>query len=115
MNFFMRNQRKKVPTKFGAATRFEPTLSRVGQCRTARHAELERLKTALLEDRLEETWADRQRAVVRAANDAAALAWATPYPALVFPALFDEKVDAALVMADRQEEVTRTSRELLAV
>jgi len=29
-------------------------------------------------------------------NEAAALAWITPYPALVFPGLFEEKAEAAL-------------------
>lgn len=76
---------------------------------------LEQIKNRLMRDRLEETWGDRQHAVRSAANEAAALAWLTPYPALVFPVLFDEQVDSALAVADRQDEVFKTSRELLAV
>jgi hypothetical protein len=51
----------------------------------------------------------------RAANDAAALAWATLYPLLVFPVLFEEKIAAALRQAERQARIFKRSRELLAV
>ena len=51
----------------------------------------------------------------RAANEAAALAWVTPYPLLVFPALFEEKAETALAHAARQNWVLQRSRELLAV
>ena len=51
----------------------------------------------------------------RAANEAAALAWITAYPLLVFPALFDEKADMAISRAERQEEIRERSRELLCV
>jgi hypothetical protein len=50
----------------------------------------------------------------RAASEAAALAWATQYPLLVFPALFEEKADMALLRAARQEQIRQRSRELLA-
>jgi hypothetical protein len=53
--------------------------------------------------------------VRNAANEAAALAWVTPYPLLVFPALFEEKADSALKLAEKQEQVLERSRELLAV
>jgi hypothetical protein len=43
------------------------------------------------------------------------LAWVTRYPLLVFPALFDEQAEAALLRAERQEQVRQRSRELLAV
>jgi hypothetical protein len=51
----------------------------------------------------------------RAANDAAALAWATLYPLLVFPVLFEEQTRAALRQAERQARIFESSRELLAV
>ena len=50
-----------------------------------------------------------------AANEAAALAWVTPYPLLVFPTLFEEKAAFAVKLAEKQEEVLDRSRELLAV
>jgi hypothetical protein len=39
----------------------------------------------------------------------------TAYPLLVFPALFEEKAQAALAHAERQNWVLQRSRELLAV
>jgi hypothetical protein len=79
-------------------------------------AELERLKNQLLEERRGEAWDSRLRgALFRAANDAAALAWITPYPLLVFPVLFNEKAETALHQAQRQSHVRARSRELRAV
>jgi hypothetical protein len=49
----------------------------------------------------------------RAANEAAALAWVTPYPLLVFPALFEEKAEMVHERAERQKQVRQKSRELL--
>jgi hypothetical protein len=51
----------------------------------------------------------------RAADEAAAQAWVTRYPLLVFPVLFEEQAEAALLRAERQEQVRQRSRELLAV
>ena len=76
----------------------------------------EQLKSGLLVERL----ADLPRpelnsSVRRAANEAAALAWLTPYPLLFFPVLFEEKAGAALEQAFRQEDIRTRSRELLHV
>jgi hypothetical protein len=76
----------------------------------------ERLKADLLADRLKEVWEPELTSQMRrAANEAAALAWVTPYPLLMFPVLFEEKVEAALAISERQEQVRRRSRELLAL
>ena len=53
--------------------------------------------------------------VRRAANEAAALAWVTPYPLLFFPVLFEEKANAELRVALRQQQIRQRSGELLAV
>jgi hypothetical protein len=84
--------------------------------RAVQEAEFERLKGRLLRERLEELWEpERNAGVRRAANEAAALAWLTRYPLLVFPALFEEKAETALLHADRQDRVRVRSRELLVV
>ena len=51
----------------------------------------------------------------RAANEAAALAWVTLYPLLVFPVLFEEKAAAAVRQTERQARIYATSRQLLDV
>jgi len=107
---------RRVPTQFGPETGFEVKPVPPAPFRARQEAELERLKTRLLAERLE-TRRDAQSdgQLRRAANEAAALAWVTRYPLLVFPALFEEKAEAALLRAERQVQVRQRSRELLAV
>jgi hypothetical protein len=72
------------------------------------------LKNGLLEKRYEEVFEGGKIVDLgRAANEAAALAWVTGYPLLVFPGLFDEKVDTALARAARQQCVIRRTREMV--
>jgi len=107
---------RRVPTRFGPETRFEVKPAPPAPFRARQEAELERLKTRLLAEHLGAFWhpqfGDRLR---WAANEAAALAWVTPYPLLVFPVLFEEKAAVALLRAERQEQVRQGSRELLTV
>ena len=111
----MNENYRRVPTKFGPETGFEVKPSPPAPFRARQEAELERLKARLLAERLEgrrEPQLDSH--LRRAANEAAALAWVTQYPLLVFPALFEEKADTALLRAERQEQIRQRSRELLA-
>ena len=111
----MNENYKRVPAKFGPETGFEAKPYSPAPFRARQEAELERLKAQLLAERLEGREETRLLSHLRrAANDAAALAWMTRYPLLVFPALFEEKADAALLRAERQEQIRQRSRELLA-
>ena len=106
---------RRVPTRFAPETRFEVT-PLVAPLRAPRETEFERLKGQLLLDQLETVWEPKLNSQVRrAANEAAALAWVTPFPTLVFPLLFEEKVEEARLRAERQEQVRERSLELLAV
>ena len=112
----MNTNYRRVPTQFGPETGFEVRPSPPAPFRAWQEAELERLKTQLLARQLETRWNPQSESQLRqAANEAAALAWVTRYPLLVFPALFEEKAEAALLRAERQEQVRQRSRELLAV
>ncbi|HVM47725.1 MAG TPA: hypothetical protein VMU04_06845 [Candidatus Acidoferrum sp.] len=105
---------QRVPTQFGPEVRFELAAGTPAPFRARQDAELERLKNELLRERRDEAWDSRLRvALRRAANDAAALAWVTPYPLLVFPVLFEEKARAALNQSRRQTNVRARSRVLL--
>jgi hypothetical protein len=74
------------------------------------------LKNRLLVDRLGSALgAEENSQVRRAANEAAALAWLTKYPLLVFPSLFEEKADLRSSGWNNRTEFRRISRELLAV
>jgi hypothetical protein len=111
----MNRDYKRVPTRFGPETRFEVTPAPPAPFRVLQETELERLKNRLLVERLAETPEPEFNGQLRrAANDAAALAWVTAVPLLVFPALFEEKARTALLQAERQESIRYRSRELLA-
>lgn len=103
---------KTKPGRFAPGTRFKtPDVT----CRAAREADLEQLKQRLLRQLLEEnSSADLTAPLRRAANEAAALAWLTPYSLLVFPTLLEEKAQAARHQSLRQARIRRRSRNLLA-
>jgi hypothetical protein len=105
-----------VPTEFGPEAGFEVTPQPAAPFRAALENRFEGLKRRLLRERLEEVFEPEFNSRVRrAANEAAALAWVTAYPLLLFPVLFEEKTEAALLQAERQKEVRQRSRELLAL
>ena len=106
----------RVPARFGPETRFEVRTAPPAPFRATLETEFERLKGRLLTRHLAEAPAPELNTPLRrAANDAAALAWATLFPLLVFPVLFEEKIEAAFRHAARQACIRERSRELLAV
>jgi len=106
---------RSVPTRFGPEKGFEVRPGPPAPFRARQEAELERLKARLLSERLEALGKPQANGPLsRAANEAAALAWVTRYPLLLFPVLFEEKANTALLRAERQEQVRQRSRELLA-
>ncbi len=111
----MNTNYKRVPTRFAPETRFEVRPAPPAPFRAVQETELDRLKNRLLFRFLNELTEPRLNGYVRrAANEAAALAWVTPYPLLVFPGLFEEKTTGALLQAQRQETVRQRSLELVA-
>ena len=111
----MNTNYRRVPAQFGPESRFEVRPVPPAPFRVTQETALERLKNELLREFLYEAQPALNGYVRRAANEAAALAWVTPYPLLVFPALFQEKAEAALVQSERQKSVRRRSLELLNV
>jgi hypothetical protein len=112
----MNTNHRRVQTDFGPEARFEITLDPPAPFRAMQESLFEKLKTRLVTERLEEVWGPEISSHVRrAANDAAALAWVTPYPLLVFPSLFQEKTESALLWADRQKQVRARSCEFVAL
>ena len=103
---------QRVPTQFAPETRFEvPTVP----FRASQETELERLKNRLLQELLRDTPdAELNAPLRRAANDAASLVWATPYPLLLLPALLDEKARAARLQTTHQAHILARSQVLLA-
>ena len=111
----MNKNKTGVPTEFGPETRFELRPTSPVPFRVAQETEFEWLKNQLLARRLAEApTPELNPPLRRAANEATALAWATIFPLLVFPVLFEEKIEAALRQAERQARIYASSRELVA-
>jgi hypothetical protein len=112
----MKTNYRRVPTRFGPETRFELRPTPPAPFRAFQENELDKLKERLLATRLETLNEAGYNAYLRrAANEAAAIAWVTAYPTLVFPTLFEEKAKAALFQAEKQEWIRERSALLLAV
>ena len=109
------NTNTQLRAEFGPETRFAvPPVPGV-PFRAALETEFDRLKNRLLDRTIDEAERPELNAPLRrAANEAAALAWVTFYPLLVFPALFEEKSRAAVRQAARQARIYADSRELVA-
>jgi hypothetical protein len=112
----MNTKWKRLEAEFRPEIRFEVEPAASAPFRVAQENHFERLRGRLLADRLKLTWGARSVSQLRrAANEAAALAWVTPYPLLVFPVLFEEKAEHALLLLDRQQRVKERSRELMMI
>jgi len=110
----MNASHKRLKPEFGPETRFEVQAVPPAPFRAAQESRFEELKRRLLADQLSGVWGARPVSQVRrAANEAAALAWVTPYPLLVYPVLFGGKAQEGLRVADRQVRVRERSRELM--
>jgi len=108
----MKNEKIALLTEFGADTRFE--LQPTAPFSTTPEDAFERLKAQLLANCLEEAGTSWETPLRDAAGEAAALAWTTTIPLLVFPALFEEKAATAILQTRRQARILKRSRELLA-
>jgi len=112
----MNRRKTQVPTRFAPETRFELRPNPPAPFRAFQETEFERLKTRLLAEQLAEApTAELNTPLRRAANEAAALAWVTLYPLLVFPELFEEKTRTVVRQAERQARIYTDSLELVAV
>ncbi len=103
----------RLTTRFARPTRF--ALRPRALSRAERETQLGALKERLLRLHLDRVERDELRPVVqRAADEAASLAWATPYPLLVLPELVEEKVAEARERAERQARIYRETAALFA-
>jgi len=107
---YMNKNKQFVPTEFGPETRFELRATPPAPFRATQETEFERLKNKLLAQQLVQATPELNVPLRRAANDAAALAWATVFPLLVFPVLFEEKMEAAVLRVKRQARIYANSQ-----
>lgn len=110
----MNTNKNRVETRFAPETRFEVQPVPAAPFRALQETEFERLRAELLGKQLAVAKPELNVPLRRAANEAAALAWATVFPLLMFPVLFEEKVRTAIRQVERQARILAESRELLA-
>ncbi|HWN95672.1 MAG TPA: hypothetical protein VNT99_11610 [Methylomirabilota bacterium] len=111
----MKTKAKRLPTRFDPETHFDVAPVAVVPFRGTRETELERFKDRLLRMALNEvTETEFYAPLRRAANEASATAWMTPFPLLFLPVLFEEKTIAARRQFERARHVRARSRKILA-
>ena len=101
---------RKLNAYFDPETEFEADVLRGEPLKQAFAGLQEALVTETLDDT--ETLA-LHGPVKQAANEAAGIAWTTQFPLLVFPTLFQEKVDRARKQQDRAERIKAQTSDLL--
>jgi hypothetical protein len=110
----MKTRKQTVPTRFAPETRFELAPQFAQPFRAVQETEFDKLKNRLLRRLLDNATRPELYAPLRqAANDAAALAWTTQFPLLVFPALLDEKADRAQLQLQKQKQIRLRSETIL--
>ena len=108
-------KRTTLRTRFEPEDRFDLAPAPVAPFRGTQEAELEQFKFRLLRLALDTTLeAGLHLPLRRAASEAAGVAWLTPFPLLVLPVLFEEKVAVARRQFERAQTVRARSRRLLA-
>jgi hypothetical protein len=109
-----RTRNKLFKTRFRPDTRFEAASLAPVPGRGATENELERLKARLLPSLLAPVQEEELKtALRRAASEAASVAWFTPFPLLVFPALLEEKAAIARRQLERQRQIRERSQGLI--
>jgi hypothetical protein len=109
----IRMRKKKLKLRFEPGNRFEVTPAPAAPFRGTQETELEQLKARLVGELLATTEAELYAPYRRAANEAAAIAWTTYFPLLVFPELLEEKAREARDRHERQQAVLARSRRLM--
>ena len=106
---------KRLRLRFEPEDRFEITPAAAAVFRGTQERELERLKARLLGPWLNSTEERLDALYRRAANEAAAVAWTTCFPLLVFPELLEEKVRETRARDEYQQAVLARSRRIMDV
>ena len=103
-------RKRRLRLRFEPEDRFEVSPA---PFRGTQETELERLKARLLGPLLDSANAELYAPYRRAANEAAAVAWTTCFPLLVFPELLEEKTRQARARGEHQRAVLARSRRIM--
>ncbi len=110
----MKTKVRNIPLAFEPEIRFEVPATPAAPFRGELEAELEQLKGRLLRQTLQANPRPAfEGPLRRALNEAASIAWMTPFPLLVLPTLAEEKAAVAIAQARRQQRVFERSRSFI--
>ena len=110
----MKTRKQEVSARFAPETRFDLAPQFAQPFRGAQEEKFEQLKNSLLRRLLDDAVQTELNAPLRrAANEAAALAWTTSVPLLVFPTLLEEKARRARLQLQKQKQVRLRSETFL--
>jgi hypothetical protein len=105
---FMSAKSRPLQTRFRKETRFDVCPIVTAPFRGHIETQLEVLKHALLQPVLRSAHNPELRSKLTwAAQEAASLAWLTPFPLLILPTLFEEKISAARQHWLKQQKIRR--------
>jgi hypothetical protein len=106
----MKTKQTKLQTIFEPETRFDVVPSPQAPFRATLGTGFDRLKEKLLLEQLKR-WESRKAnsQIRRAANEAESLALVTCYPLLVFPVLFEERIEQTLPFPDNSYKECATA------
>jgi hypothetical protein len=110
----MNTTARPVPTRFFREARFELSPKFAPLTNDQVQDAFERLKVRLLKPVITETPdPDIRRQLRLAANEAAAVAWTTPFPLLMLPVLLEEKSAEVHEYVARQNQIDQTGPPLV--
>jgi len=102
----MKPDQTRLFTEFAPETRFELRPAPPAELRASVEHEFDRLKSQLLAEKLYlASHAELYAPLRRVADEAAAVAWTSSFPLLLFPALFEEKVAEFTLHVARQKRI----------
>jgi hypothetical protein len=105
---------KKLKSSYEPDARLELAHENMVPSRERLAARLDAFKNRLLKRHLNDAPTMAYRASLRrAANEAAALVWLTPYPLLLLPALMEEKARLVCEQLARQKQIRVRSQEMI--
>ena len=110
----MKTRKQEVPARFAPETRFDLAPQLAQPFRGVQEEKFEELRDRLLRRLLNDAVQTELNAPLRrAANEAAALAWTTSFPLLIFPTLLEEKARRARLQLQKQKQVRLRSETLI--
>ncbi len=102
----MKTDKRKIKARFKAPTRFRVKPVVTDPASDVQAAAFTRLKDRIVRQLLEQTPVTDQAEFLRQiVGEAEALAWATTFPVLFFPALVEEKTATARAWVERQDKI----------